>query len=105
MLAWRCQNSGSEGLGRAGLAARPHARTLSLTSSAMKFMFVTCSVAILATQSLLLFRAALQRIDQHWVAATFAGAGVASVLREVAVRDDEIPINSQTAVTQRDLLP
>ena len=52
-------------------------QTLGLTSSAMAVMFVTCSVAMLAAQSLLLLPAVRQRIDQRWVAATFAGAALA----------------------------
>lgn len=52
-------------------------QTLGLTSSTMAVMFVTCSVAMLAAQSLLLFPAVRQRIDQRWVASTFAGAGLA----------------------------
>ena len=52
-------------------------QTLGLTSSTMAVMFVTCSVAMLAAQSLLVFPVVRQRIDQRWVAATFAGAALA----------------------------
>lgn len=52
-------------------------QTLGLTSGTMAVMFVTCSVAMLAAQSLLLLPAVRQRIDQRWVATTFAGAALA----------------------------
>ncbi|MCW5660030.1 MAG: MFS transporter [Burkholderiaceae bacterium] len=52
-------------------------QTLGLTGSAMAVMFVTCSVAMLAAQSALLFPAVRRRIDQRWVAATFAASALA----------------------------
>lgn len=59
-------------------------QTLGLSSSAMALMFVTCSVAMLAAQSLLLLPAVRRRIDQRWVAATFAGAALALSFTAVA---------------------
>jgi DHA1 family multidrug resistance protein-like MFS transporter len=52
-------------------------QTLGLTGSAMAVMFVTCSVAMLAAQSMLLFPAVRRRIDQHWVAVMFAASALA----------------------------
>ncbi len=52
-------------------------QTLGLASSTMAIMFVTCSVAMLAAQSLLLLPAVRQRIDHRWVAATFAASALA----------------------------
>jgi SAM-dependent methyltransferase len=52
----------------------------------MAIMFVTCSVAMLAAQSMLLFPAVRRRIDQRWVAATFAASAL--VLSFTAVVSD-----------------
>ncbi len=52
-------------------------QTLGLTGSALAVMFVTCSVAMLAAQSMLLLPAVRRRIDQRWVAATFAASALA----------------------------
>lgn len=52
-------------------------QTLGLTGSTMAIMFVTCSVAMLAAQSMLLFPAVRRRLDQRWVAATFAASALA----------------------------
>ena len=52
-------------------------QTLGLASSTMAIMFVTCSAAMLAAQSLLLLPAVRQRIDHRWVAATFAASALA----------------------------
>jgi predicted MFS family arabinose efflux permease len=52
-------------------------QTLGLTTSTMAVMFITCSVAMLAAQSMLLFSAVRRRIDQRWVATAFAGSALA----------------------------
>ncbi|MES2280148.1 MAG: MFS transporter [Pseudomonadota bacterium] len=52
-------------------------QTLGLTTAAMAAMFITCSLAMLAAQSLLLFASVRNRIDQHWMAAAFAGSAFA----------------------------
>lgn len=52
-------------------------QTLGLASSTMAVMFVTCSVAMLVAQSLLLLPGVRRRIDHRWVAATFAGSALA----------------------------
>lgn len=52
-------------------------QTLGLTSSTMAIMFVTCSVAMLVAQSMLLLPAVRRRIDHRWVAATFAASAIA----------------------------
>lgn len=52
-------------------------QTLGLSGSAMAIMFVTCSVAMLAAQSMLLLPAVRRRIDQRWVAATFVASALA----------------------------
>lgn len=52
-------------------------QTLGLTNQTMALMFVTCSLAMLAAQSMLLVSAVRQRIDHRWVAATFAAAALA----------------------------
>lgn len=52
-------------------------QTLGLTGSAMAVMFVTCSVAMLAAQSMLLFPAVRRRIDHRWIALTFAASALA----------------------------
>jgi DHA1 family multidrug resistance protein-like MFS transporter len=52
-------------------------QTLGLTGSTMAIMFVTCSVAMLAAQSMLLLPAVRRRLDQRWVAATFAASALA----------------------------
>jgi MFS family permease len=51
-------------------------QTLGLTGSAMAIMFVTCSVAMLAAQGMLLLPAVRRRIDHRWVAATFAASAL-----------------------------
>ncbi len=52
-------------------------QTLGLTTSTMAVMFITCSIAMLAAQSMLLFSAVRRRIDQRWVATAFAGSALA----------------------------
>ena len=52
-------------------------QTLGLSGSALAIMFITCSVAMLAAQSMLLLPAVRRRIDQRWVAATFAASALA----------------------------
>ena len=52
-------------------------QTLGLTTSTMAVMFITCSVAMLAAQSMLLLSAVRRRIDQRWVATAFAGSALA----------------------------
>lgn len=52
-------------------------QTLGLSGSALAVMFITCSVAMLAAQSMLLLPAVRRRIDQRWVAATFAASALA----------------------------
>ena len=52
-------------------------QTLGLASSTLAVMFVTCSVAMLVAQSLLLLPGVRRRIDHRWVAATFAGSALA----------------------------
>lgn len=52
-------------------------QTLGLPTSTMAVMFITCSVAMLAAQSMLLFSAVRRRIDQGWVAIAFAGSALA----------------------------
>lgn len=52
-------------------------QTLGLTTTMMAAMFITCSLAMLAAQSMLLFSAVRSRIDQRWVAAAFAGSASA----------------------------
>ena len=55
-------------------------QTLGLTTTAMAAMFITCSLAMLAAQSLLLFSSVRSRVDQRWVAAAFAGSDTALAL-------------------------
>jgi hypothetical protein len=43
----------------------------------MAAMFITCSLAMLAAQSILLFSSVRSRIDQRWVAVAFAGSALA----------------------------
>ncbi len=50
---------------------------LGLTTATMAAMFITCSLAMLAAQSMLLLSSVRSRIDQHWVAAAFAGSALA----------------------------
>lgn len=50
---------------------------LGLPVSTMAVMFITCSLAMLAAQSMLLLSAVRSRIDQRWVAAAFAGSALA----------------------------
>jgi MFS family permease len=52
-------------------------QTLGLSGSALAVMFVTCSVAMLAAQSMLLLPAVRRRIDQRWVATTFVVSALA----------------------------
>jgi MFS transporter, DHA1 family, multidrug resistance protein len=52
-------------------------QTLGLASSTMAAMFVTCSLAMLAAQSMLLLPSVRRRIDQRWIAAAFAGSALA----------------------------
>lgn len=52
-------------------------QTLALPTRTMVVMFVTCSLAMLAAQSLLLLPAVRQRIDQKWLAAAFGASAVA----------------------------
>lgn len=47
-------------------------QTLGLPSGTMAVMFITCSLAMLAAQGLLLLAPVRQRIDQRWVAGAFA---------------------------------
>lgn len=59
-------------------------QTLGLTTVAMAAMFITCSLAMLAAQSLLLFTSVRKRIDQRWMAAAFAGSAVALAFTSLA---------------------
>lgn len=59
-------------------------QTLGLTTTAMAAMFITCSLAMLAAQSLLLFSSVRNRIDQRWMAAAFAGAAIALAFTSLA---------------------
>jgi len=52
-------------------------QTLALTTTTMAAMFITCSLAMLAAQSILLFSSVRSRIDQRWVAIAFAGSALA----------------------------
>lgn len=52
-------------------------QTLGLTTSTMAAMFITCSLAMLTAQSMLLLTSVRRRIDQRWVAAAFAGSALA----------------------------
>ncbi|MDO9196848.1 MAG: MFS transporter [Rhodoferax sp.] len=52
-------------------------QTLGLTNGTMAIMFVTCSVAMLVAQSMMLLPAVRRRIDQRWVAATFVASALA----------------------------
>ena len=52
-------------------------QTLGLTTTTMAAMFITCSLAMLAAQSMLLLSAVRSRIDQRWVTAAFAGSALA----------------------------
>ena len=52
-------------------------QTLGLNTATMATMFITCSLAMLAAQSLLLLSSVRRRIDQWWVAAAFAGSALA----------------------------
>ena len=52
-------------------------QTLGLTTATLAAMFVTCSLAMLAAQSLLLLSSVRRHIDQRWVAAAFASAALA----------------------------
>lgn len=59
-------------------------QTLGLTTAAMAAMFITCSLAMLAAQSLLLFSSVRNRIDQRWMAAAFAGSAFALAFTSLA---------------------
>ena len=52
-------------------------QTLGLTTTTMAAMFITCSLSMLAAQSMLLLSSVRSRIDQRWVAAAFAGSAFA----------------------------
>lgn len=52
-------------------------QTLGLPSRTMAVMFITCSLAMLAAQSLLLLRPVRERIDERWLAVAFAASAVA----------------------------
>lgn len=52
-------------------------QTLGLANTTMAAMFITCSLAMLAAQSMLLLPSVRQRIDQRWVAAAFVGSALA----------------------------
>ena len=52
-------------------------QTLGLTTATMAAMLITCSLAMLAAQSMLLLLSVLRRVDQRWVAAAFAGSALA----------------------------
>ncbi len=52
-------------------------QTLGLTTATMAAMFITCSLAMLTAQSMLLLSSVRSRIDQRWVAAAFAGSALA----------------------------
>lgn len=52
-------------------------QTLGLSNQTMAIMFFTCSLAMLAAQSMLLMGAVRRRINQRWVAATFAASALA----------------------------
>lgn len=52
-------------------------QTLGLTTATMAAMFITCSLAMLTAQSMLLLTSVRRRIDQRWVAAAFAGSALA----------------------------
>ncbi len=52
-------------------------QTLGLTTVTMAAMFITCSLAMLAAQSMLLLSSVRSRVDQRWMAAAFAGSALA----------------------------
>ncbi|MDL2337221.1 MAG: MFS transporter [Pseudomonadota bacterium] len=52
-------------------------QTLGLTTATMAAMFITCSLAMLAAQLMLLLSSVRRRVDQRWVAAAFAGSALA----------------------------
>lgn len=52
-------------------------QTIGMDSSAIATMFVTCSVVMLAAQMSLLVAAVRRRLNERWLAATFAGAALA----------------------------
>ena len=52
-------------------------QTLGLPSRTMAIMFITCSLAMLAAQSLLLLPAVRKRVDQRWLAGAFAASAFA----------------------------
>lgn len=58
-------------------------QTLGLPSRTMALMFITCSVAMLAAQALLLLRSVRARIDRWWVAAAFAASALALAFTSV----------------------
>ena len=54
-------------------------QTLGLPTATMAAMFIACSLAMLAAQSVLLLSSVRRRIDPRWVAAAFAGSALALV--------------------------
>ena len=58
-------------------------QTLGLTAATMAAMFITCSLAMLAAQSMLLLSSVRRRVDQRWVAAAFAGSALALAFTSV----------------------
>ncbi len=52
-------------------------QTLGLTTATMAAMFITCSLAMLAAQLMLLLSSVRRRVDQRWVAAAFTGSALA----------------------------
>lgn len=51
-------------------------QTLGLATGTMAAMFITCSLAMLAAQSMLLLSSVRRRVNQRWVAAAFAGSAL-----------------------------
>ena len=52
-------------------------QTLGLNTVTMAAMFIACSLAMLAAQSILLLASVRRRVDQRWVAGAFAGSALA----------------------------
>ena len=52
-------------------------QTLALPSATIAVMFITCSIAMLGAQALLLLPVVRRHIEQRWVAAAFVGAAIA----------------------------
>lgn len=59
-------------------------QTLGLSSSAIAMMFVTCSVAMLAAQALLMLPSVRKAIDHRWLASVFVASAVALGFTAVA---------------------